>query len=138
MQVTPHLTFCGQCEEAFRFYERTLGGRIVTMLTYGNSPMAEQIPLDWRDKIVHASLSLAAGELAGADVRPEQYERPQGCYVLLHIDEPSDAERIFALLAEGRDVRMPIQETFWSVRFSVVVDKFGIPWEISCSQTHTA
>ena len=134
MEVTSHLMFCGQCEEAFKFYERLLGGKLVTMLTYGNSPMAGQVPLEWRDKIVHASLNLAGGTLAGADVLLEQYERPQGFYVLLGIDEPGDAERVFASLAEDGVVRMPIQQTFWSVRFGVLVDRFGIPWEVSCRQ----
>jgi PhnB protein len=134
MEVTPHLMFCGQCEEAFRFYEHSLRGRIITMLTYGNSPMAEQVPLEWRNKIIHASLTVAGGALTGADVLPEQYQRPQGFYVLLGVDEPADAERIFDSLAERGVVGMPIQQTFWSVRFGVVVDRFGIPWEISCGQ----
>lgn len=133
MAVSPHLMFCGQCEEAFRFYKELLGGQ-VTMLTYGKSPMAEQVPLEWRDKIVHATLTLGDGVLAGADVLPEQYERPQGFYVLLGIDEPADTERIFRALAENGVVRMPIQQTFWSVRFGVLIDRFGIPWEVSCGQ----
>ena len=134
MELSPHLTFCGECEEAFGFYERLLGGKIVTMLTYGNSPMADQVSPEWRGKIVHASLTIADRELTGADVLPEHYERPQGFYVLLGIDEPADAERVFRALAEGGVVRMPIQQTFWSVRFGVLVDRFGIPWEVSCAQ----
>jgi PhnB protein len=134
MELSPHLTFCGQCEEAFGFYERLLGGKIVTMLTYGNSPMADQVSPEWRGKIVHASLTVVDRVLTGADVLPEQYERPQGFYVLLGIDEPADAERVFRALAESGVVRMPIQQTFWSVRFGVLVDRFGIPWEISCGQ----
>lgn len=138
MEVTPHLMFCGQCEEAFRFYERVLGGQIMTLLTYGKSPLAEQVPLEWRDKIIHASLTIAGGALTGADVLPEQFERPQGFYVLLGIDQPADAERVFAALATGGTVRMAIQETFWSVRFGVLVDRFGIPWEVSCGQVPRA
>jgi PhnB protein len=133
MAVSPHLMFCGQCEEAFRFYKELLGGQI-TMLSYGKSPMAEQVPLEWRDKIVHATFTLGDSELAGADVLPEQYERPQGFYVLLGIDGAADAERIFRALAENGVVRMPIQQTFWSVRFGVLIDRFGIPWEVNCRQ----
>ncbi len=133
-EITPHLVFCGQCEEAFRFYERVLGGEIITMLTYGNSPVAEQVPLEWRHKILHASLTLSGAALTGADVLPEQYQRPQGFYVLLGIDEPEDAERVFGALAQEGAVGMPIQQTFWSVRFGVVVDRFGVPWEVSCGQ----
>jgi PhnB protein len=111
-----------------------LGGKIVTMLSYADSPMAEQVSPEWRDKIVHARLTLVGSMLTGVDIRPEQYQRPQGFYVLADIAEPVDAERVFRALAENGEVRMPIQQTFWSVRFEVVVDRFGIPWEISCGQ----
>ena len=134
VEVTPHLVFNGQCEEAFKFYERLLGGKIVTMLTWGQSPMAEQVPADWRDKILHASLTLPGAALVGVDVLPEQYERPRGFYVLLGIDETVDAERIFDSLGENGVVGVPMQQTFWSVRFGVVVDRFGVPWEVSCVQ----
>jgi PhnB protein len=135
MEITPHLVFGGQCEEAFRFYERVLGGEALTMLSYGDSPMAEQVPLAWRHKIIHATLTLPGAALTGADVLPEQYERPQGFYVLLGIGQPDEAERIFASLAHEGVVRMPLQQTFWSVRFGVVVDRFGVPWEVSCGQS---
>jgi PhnB protein len=134
MEVVPHVLFRGQCEEAFRFYADALRGQIVTMLTYGDSPMAERVPPQWRNKIIHASLTLAGGALTGADVLPEQYRRPQGFYVLLGVDGPAEAERIFVSLADKGVVGMPLQETFWSARFGVVVDRFGIPWEISCRQ----
>jgi PhnB protein len=134
MHVSPHLTFAGHCEAAFQFYARTLGGTIGTMLTYGQSPMVEQVRSDWHSKIVHASLSIGDTMLTGADALPEQYVPPQGFYVLLGVDEPAEAERVFRALAEGGDVRLPIQETFWSPRFGVLVDRFGIPWEISGEQ----
>ena len=134
MHVSTHLIFDGQCEAAFQFYERALDGKNLTMLTYGNSPMAEQVPLGWRAKIVHASLTIGDTELAGVDVLPEQYVQPQGFCVLLHVDDPVEAERIFYALAENGEVRMPIQNTFWSARFGVLSDQFGVPWEINCKQ----
>ena len=70
--------------------------------------------------------------LAGADMLPEQYVKPQGFYVLLNVEDTKDAERIFSALAENGEVHMPIQQTFWSSRFGVLTDQFGIPWEISC------
>jgi PhnB protein len=126
--------FSGQCEEAFRFYERVLGGQLLTLLTYGSSPLAEQVPLEWLDKIIHATLAIAGGALSGTDVLPEQFERPQGFYVLLGITEPADADRVFAALAKDGTVRMPIQQTFWAVRFGALVDRFGTPWEVNCGQ----
>lgn len=134
MQVSFHLVFGGQCEAAFQFYERALGGKIVNILTYGDSAMAEQVPPEWRGKIVHATFAVGATVVAGADVLPERYAKPQGFYVLLGVDDTRDAERIFAALAENGEVQMAMQETFWSRRFGVLTDQFGIPWEINCEQ----
>lgn len=72
--------------------------------------------------------------LAGADMLPEQYVKPQGFYVLLSVDDVMDAERIFSALAENGEVHMAIQQTFWSSRFGVLSDQFGVPWEISCEK----
>ena len=135
MRLTPNLVFAGQCEAAFKFYERCFGGKIVFMLTYGKSPMAEQVPPKWREKILHATLTVGDNVLMGSDPVPERYEQPKGFAVLLGIDDPVDAERIFHALAENGTVQMPLQKTFWSVRFGVLVDQFGIPWAINCEQT---
>ena len=137
MKLNPHLSFGGQCEAAFQFYERCFGGKILTMLTYGNSPMAEQVPPEWRGKILHATLTVGDNVLMGADALPEQYEQPKGFQVLLGIDDPVDAERIFQALAENGTVQMPLQKTFWAVRFGVLVDQFGVPWGINCEQAHS-
>ena len=85
----------------FKFYERCLNGKILTMLTYGDSPMAEQVPPEWRGKIVHATLTAGDSTLMGADVLPEQYERPKGFHVLVGVDDPTEAERIFEALVEN-------------------------------------
>jgi PhnB protein len=136
MRLNPHISFGGQCEAAFHFYERCLGGKIVTMLTWGNSPMATEVPPEWHEKICHATLTVGASELAGADAPPEQYERLRGFQVLLGIDDPVDAERIFQALAQNGTVQMPMQKTFWATRFGVLIDQFGVPWEINCEQAH--
>jgi PhnB protein len=134
MQLNPYLSFNGQCETAFKFYEHCLGGKIEAMLTYGNSPMAEQVPSEWRDKIMHVSLIVGDKVLMGSDNPPEQYEEPKGCSILLGPEDRVEAERIFEVLAENGTVRMPIQETFWAARFGMLVDQFGIPWMINCEQ----
>lgn len=134
MKLYPHLAFNGECEAAFQFYKRCFGGEIITMLAYGNSPMAEQAPLEWRGKILHATLNFGDNVLAGSDSLPGQYEQPKGFQALLGVDDPAEAERIFNALAENGTVLMPIQQTFWARRFGVVVDRFGIPWEINCEQ----
>lgn len=134
MQLSPYLNFNGQCEAAFKFYEQCLGGKIQTMMTWGDSPMADQVPAEWRSRIIHASMIIGESSLLGSDAPPDRYEVPQGSGVTIHIKEPADAERIFKALAENGTVQMPIQQTFWSVRFGMCVDRFGIPWMINCEQ----
>ena len=132
MKWNPHLAFDGQCEAAFRFYERCFGGKIMTMLTYGDSPMAAEVSPERRDKIAHATLTVGENVLMGADVGPEQYERPKGLHITLHFEDPAEAERIYHLLKENGTVQMPMQQTFWALRFAAVVDQFGVPWDINC------
>jgi len=134
MKLNPHVSFNGECEAAFQLYERCLGGKIVVMLTYGNSPMADQSPPQMRGKIVHATLSVGNNVVYGADVPPEQYQPPKGFHLTVGLDDPNEAERIFYALSQGGTVQMPLQKTFWAVRFGVLTDRFGVSWEINCEQ----
>jgi PhnB protein len=132
MKLNPHLVFNGQCAAAFAFYEQCFGGSIVTMLKWGESPMAARTPPGCGDKILHATLTFGDAVLMGSDALPGQYEKPRGFSIMLAIDEAGDAERMFHILAEGGTVTMPIQKTFWAVRFGMLIDRFGVPWEINC------
>lgn len=132
MQLNPYLSFNGKCEAAFKFYEQCLGGKIGVILTYGSSPMAEQTPPEWRDKIMHVRLTVGDEVLMGSDNPPEHYEETKGMSVSLNVELPEDAERIFRALSENGTVRMPLQETFWAARFGMLVDQFGIPWMVNC------
>jgi PhnB protein len=134
MQLNPHLSFNGQCEAAFRFYQKCLGGKIVVMMTYGESPMAEQAPVASRGKIIHATLAFNGHRLTGGDVFPESYEKPQGFSVFLNITTVEEAERIFNTLAQNGTVQVPLQQTFWAQRFGMLVDQFGTPWLINCGK----
>ena len=134
MQVNSYLNFKGECEAAFKFYEKTLGGKIVMMMTHGESPMAGQVPPDWQGKIMHARFNVADTFLMGSDAPPDRYRAPQGFYVSITVPTPEDADRVFGALAEKGTVQMPIQKTFWSPRFGMLVDRFGIPWMINCEQ----
>jgi PhnB protein len=134
MQVNPYLMFNGQCEAAFRFYQKVLGGKIETILTYAGSPMADQAPSEWRDKVMHARLEVGDNVLMGSDPPPGHYEPMKGFSVTLSIDDPAEAERIFHALSENATVRMPIQKTFWAARFGMLVDQFGTPWMVNCEQ----
>lgn len=130
--MNPYLMFNGQCEAAFKFYEQCLGGKITAMMTYGESPMAEQTSAEQRPKIMHAQLMVGNQELMGSDTPPEMFEEPKGFYVQLGIPDPTEAERVFHALAENGTVKMPFQETFWAYRFGMLVDRFGTPWMINC------
>jgi len=134
MRLNPYLTFKGNCAAAFKFYEGCLGGKIEMMVTHGESPMAEQTRPEWRDKIMHARLAAGDLVLMGSDAPPEMYQQPKGFSVSLSVDKPAEAERIFAALAEKGTVGMPLQQTFWAIRFGTVTDQFGIPWMVNCEQ----
>jgi len=132
MRITAHVSFDGQCREAFVAYQRILGGNLTTLMTYGESPIAAGVDVKWHERILHATLELDGAELNGADVLPQDYRPPQGFSVILSIDGVERARGIFAALAEGGKVHMPFQSTFWSPGFGVLADRFGTPWEINC------
>jgi PhnB protein len=132
MQLTPYLSFKGDCEEAFRFYERCVGARVGTLFRYGGSPMADQAPPGWTDKVMHGSVTIAGREIMGADIVPDRYEQPKGISLSLQIGQAADAERIFRDLSAGGTVVMPLGKTFWAERFGMLVDRFGIPWLVNC------
>src|SRR6516165_2764832 len=118
MRWNPYLAFNGQCEVAFKFYERCLGGKIVAMMPFGDTPSAEYVPPDSRGKIMHASLVVGSQVLMGSDCHPGQpFEGVKGCSVAIHVETPEEAERVFNALAENGTVVMPLQQTFWTVRF---------------------
>jgi PhnB protein len=128
-----NLSFDGQCQAAFKFYERCLNGKITFMLTWGDSPAAGDVPMERRDKIAHATL-VGNTRLQGSDPTPGSYESPRGFGITLNPSK-GDAECLFAELAEGGTVRLPLQETFWAVHFGVLTDRFGIPWMINCHKS---
>ena len=130
MQSNIYLFFDGECEAAFKFYEQCLGGKIDAMMTYGDAPMSEEIPSEQRDRIMHANLTVGGMVLMGSDTPPDGFNKPQGFAVHLEFDDLVEAERIFQKLAENGTVKMPFQETFWSTRFGMLVDRFGTPWMI--------
>jgi PhnB protein len=131
MQSNIYLFFDGECEAAFKFYEQCLGGKIDEMMTYGDAPMSEEIPSEQRDRIMHANLTVGGMVLMGSDTPPDGFQKPQGFSVNLQFDDRVEAERIFQKLAENGTVKMPFQETFWSTRFGMLVDRFGTPWMIN-------
>ncbi len=132
MQLNPYLSFDGQCEAAFKFYEQCLGGRLGAIFRYAGTPLAEQVPADWQDKVMHGSLTVGDQVLMGGDVAPGGYEAPKGFSLSLHMSNALEAERIFRELGTDGTIVVPLDETFWAARFGMLVDRFGIPWLINC------
>lgn len=132
MQLNSYLIFNGQCEAAFKFYEQCLGGKIEAMMPHAGTPAEEHTPAEWRNKILHACLTVGNDVLMGSDAPPDHYEQPKGFSVSLQIKDPAEAERVFNALAENGKVAMPLQKTFWATRFAMLTDRFGIPWMINC------
>jgi len=132
MQMNPYLSFKGDCEAAFKFYEQNLGAQLGALFRYGGSPMGGDVPADWSDKIMHGSLTLGGQVLMGGDVAPDRYEEPKGFSLSLQINSTAEAERVFHALAKGGRVVMPLEKTFWAALFGMIVDRFGMPWLINC------
>jgi PhnB protein len=135
LEVSAYLSFKGECEAAFKFYEEVLGAEPGLLFRYADSPMADVLPEGWGSKIMHGSVRVGGKLIEGADAPPDRYERPQGFSLSLNVPEVNEAERLFERLGKGGRVRYPIAKTFWSARFGMVVDRFGIPWMINCETT---
>ena len=129
MEMYTYVNFAGTCREAFTYYEKHLGGKIGMLMTHSQVP-GGQSPLgpEWKDAVLHARMTIAGSELAGADIPSAQPMR--SAYLSLNVDSDAEAERIFAALADGGEVLMKMEETFFASRFGQVRDRFGINWMI--------
>ena len=125
MKLDLYLNYPGSCEEAFRFYEQHLGGKIVMMMRHKENPNP-QLPPDFGEKILHAQLELGGATLMGADIAGAEPIR--SAYASLTLDTIAEAERVYALFADGGQIFMKMQETFFSPRFAMLRDKFGTSW----------
>jgi len=134
MQLIAYLNFNGNCEEAFRYYEKHLGGKIIAMMRYEDGPKDMPVSPDSKKKIMHARLTVGDAVLMASDAPPPRFDKPQGFAVSIMIDEPAEADRVFSALGDGGTVTMPIGETFWAKRFGMLVDRFGTPWMVNCEK----
>jgi PhnB protein len=130
MKLNTYLNYGGNCEKAFRFYEQHLGGKILMMMTHGQQPDPSSVKPEWKNAILHASISIGETELMATDVPPEQFQPMRSAYLSLSVDSIDEAERIYALLSDGGEIFMPMQETFFAFRFAMLRDKFGTSWMI--------
>lgn len=132
LQPIPYVAFDGNCADAMRFYAQVLDGKL-QMLTFGQSPMADQAPKDAHNRIMHARLTFEGnGSLYAGDSPPGMpYQGIHGASLTLNFDVIERAEQVFGALAEGGKVTMPFSPTFWAKRFGMLTDKFGCPWIVN-------
>jgi PhnB protein len=128
MKLYTYLNFGGNCAEAFRFYEDHLGGKIVMMMTHGQNPAGPPVAPEWKDAILHARIDLGGTTLMGADIPPDRFQPIRSAYLSLTLDSNEEAERLYALLAEGGQIFMKMEETFFAHRFAMLRDRFGTSW----------
>lgn len=133
MKIVPYLNFDGQCEEAFKFYEQCLGGKIMGIMKADESPVAGEMGPEWKGRVMHACMQVGDQLLMASDSPPGQHQAPRGTYVSVHIDDPAEGRRVFDVLAENGKVEMPFDKTFWAAGFGMCVDRFGTPWMINCA-----
>jgi PhnB protein len=128
VQLTTYLNYGGNCEEAFRFYERHLGGKITMLMRHGEQPGPSGAPPELLRKVLHARMDLGGTELLGADMPPDRFQPMRSAYLTLTLDSDDEADRVFALLSEGGQIFMPMQDTFFASRFAMLRDRFGTSW----------
>ncbi|HEX4535174.1 MAG TPA: VOC family protein [Rhizomicrobium sp.] len=135
MKISPYLNFDGNCREAFELYAKVMGGKDLHIMTFKDMPPDENMPLtdDQKKMVMHARFIVGGDTIMGSD-SPGRYNKPQGYAISIGVDTPEEADRIFAALAEGGDVGMPIAETFWAKRFGMVTDRFGTHWMVNCEK----
>lgn len=131
MNINPYLGFAGKCEEAFKFYEKVLNGKIAFMMKKGESPMADQTPTAERNHVMHASLQVGNETIMGGDAPSQHFSKPAGFCVSVGVKELAEGERIFKALSEGGKTQMPFQKTFWSPGFGMCIDRYDIPWMVN-------
>ena len=131
MQLHTYLNYGGNCEQAFKFYQEHLGGNITMLMRHGEAPTGpNQTPTDWKEKVLHSRMTLGGTELLGADVPPDRFQPMRSAYLTLSLTTATEAERVHALLADGGEIFMPLTETFFAERFSMLRDQFGTSWMI--------
>ncbi len=126
MKLDIYVNYPGNCEQAFRFYEQHLGGKITMMMTHQQQPDAANVPQDWKNAILHARIEIGDAVLMGADI--PNAEPMRSAYLTLRVDSAKEAERLYALLSAGGQIFMKMEKTFFASRFAMLRDKFGTSW----------
>jgi PhnB protein len=129
MKLLTQLNFPGNCAQAFHYYERNLGGKIVTLMKQSQTPGGSPKP-GQEDAVVHARMEIGETVLIGNDVPRDRSQPMRSAYLYLSVDSAEEAERVYGVLMEGGEAYMPLQETFFASRFSQLRDQFGTLWTL--------
>ena len=127
MKLYTYLNYGGNCRQAFEFYAEHLGATITFLTTHGELE-ASDVPPDWKNAVLHARIELGETVLLGADIPPDRFQPMRSAYLTLMVDSNEEAERLYALLTEGGQIFMPMEETFYAHRFAMMRDRFGTSW----------
>ena len=130
MQIQPYLFFDGRCSEAFEFYQRALGAEVTMLMHYKDSPEPGVGPANAGDKVMHAELRIGETTVLASDGRCQGRPSFQGFALSLTVADEAEADRVFKALGEGGEVQMPLAKTFFSARFGMVADRFGVSWMV--------
>lgn len=128
MKLNTYLNYGGNCAEAFRFYEEHLGGKIGMIMKHADMPDQSKMIPELKDAVLHASIMIGDTVIMASDVPADRFKPMRSVYLCLSVASDADAERLFALLADGGEVFMPMQETFFASRFAQLRDRFGTSW----------
>jgi PhnB protein len=138
MQIQPYLFFNGRCEEAVEFYKKALGAEVVMVMRFKESPEPPPpgvVPPGWDDKIMHTCLRMGDSTVMASD-GCEGEPAFKGFSLSLSVENEAEADRVFAALAEGARIQMPLGKTFWSPRFGMLTDRFGVGWMIGVAASN--
>lgn len=138
MKLNTFLNFGGNCEQAFRFYELHLGGEITMLMRRGEQPDQPVMWPGWEQSIQYAIMNIGETELMASDVPPDRFQPMRSVYLSLTVDSAAEAEHVWALLADGGQIYMPMEETFFATRFGQLRDQFGTSWMIMALKPRTA
>lgn len=128
MKLYTYLNYGGNCLEAFEFYAKHLGGRITSVHKFAEAPNPMELAPGWKDKVMHARLELGGTTIFGADMPPDRFQPMRSAYLSLMLDSNEEVERVYALLAQGGEIFMKLEETFFAHRFAMLRDRFGTSW----------
>ena len=130
-----YLSFNGNAAEALAFYAKSLGGKILFSMTFGESPMAKETPDTHKNKIMHATLEARGKQIMASDIPPGMpFDGYKGFSLSVRAKDVKEGEQLFKALSEGGKITMPYAATFWSPGFGMLEDKFGVPWMVNVDQ----